>query len=275
MVNIKKRRYLTPTVVAILTILAFVLAACARTPAQSSPAPSSPEPTPTPMMTEIEEGKALYAQKCAVCHGPNGEGTALGPKVAGHSASAVKTQLRNPVGTMPAFTQAQLGDADANKVAVFIASLEPAMARPLEWEAAAPETMHHWMALLAIKTNDTADARHHLEDVLALIKEPVHETQTREALDLINQGKLHYAEHEIEEMAGGESPSGVTMQRFHLVLAMDGVKEQNAAMVKHHLEHFLIEATEEQKVIAGKALQLIQAADFHEAEHEIEELLKG
>ena len=95
------------------------------------------------------------------------------------------------------------------------------------------------------------------------------------ALNLIAQGKAHDAEHEIEEMAGAESPSGVTMQRFHLILVQRANEAKDAAEVKHHLDHFLIKATEKEKGIAREALELVEKGDFHEAEHEIEELLKG
>lgn len=255
--------------------LGLLPSACARRPVSPPPSPAPvTEPELAPTVTEVAEGKTLYVQKCAACHGASGEGTTVAPKVAGHSAQAVKLQVRNPVGTMPAFPQAQLGDADLGEIAAFIASLEPAKAPVMEWEKTAHETMHLWMALLSIKMNDPADAQHHLQDSLALIKEPVNKTKIEEALGLLKQGKLHEAEHEIEEIAGSESPSGVTMQRFHLVLAKHGVDNKDAGVAKHHLEHFLTKATEQQKVIAGKALQLIAEGNFHGAEHEVEALLK-
>ena len=129
------------------------------------------------------------------------------------------------------------------------------------------------MALLAIKEGNAEDARHHLEDVLTFIQEPMHGTETEKVLNMMAQGNLHDAEHEIEEMAGSEYPSGITMRRFHLLLAQRSVEAESAAEVTHHLEHFLVKATESEGEIAQEALELIEKGDFHEAEHEIEELL--
>lgn len=261
-------------------------------PAAMGPAPVAPEPMPMPPAGPaapppaaafspemLAEGRALFAKSCAACHGANGEGTAIGPKIAGHSIAATKTQVRNPVGSMPAFTAAQLSDADLEKVASFILSLGPALAPAADWETAAPETIHHWMALLAIKTNDIGDARTHLEEALTFVAEPKHRTDIRtdmeKALDLMVRGELYDAEDLIEEMAGAESPSGVTIQRFHLILVQRAVDEMNAAEARRHLERFAIKATDQQKALVREALEKIDANDFHEAEHEVEELLES
>ncbi|MBI2328990.1 MAG: cytochrome c [Chloroflexi bacterium] len=266
-----KKTKRTPSILlaifSVAVIPALLLAACGKATPVTTPPP--PPPTTAPQI----EGKALYTAKCAVCHGPNAEGTAAGPPIAGHSLSAVKMQVRNPMGNMPAFSPAQLGDSDLNEIAEFIASLGMAKAPVPEWEKQTTETMHHWMALLAIKGGDAADARHHLQDALTLIQEPVKKTEMEKALNMMAQGNMHDAEHEIEEMAGAESPSGITRQRFHLILAQRDVEAENATGVKHHLDHFIVKATEAEKRIAQEALELVEKGDFHEAEHEIEELL--
>ncbi|MBI4243408.1 MAG: cytochrome c [Planctomycetes bacterium] len=250
----------------VAVILVLLLPACRKaTPV----APPPPSPAAVPQI----DGKNLYTQKCAVCHGPNAEGTSVAPPIAGHSMSSVKMQVRNPMGTMMAFPPSQLSDRELDKIAEFIASLGEAKTPVQEWEKETTETMHHWMALLAIKDGDAEDAKHHLQDALTFVKEPMHKTETEKALNMIAQGKVHDAEHEIEEMAGAESPSGVTMQRFHLILAQRGVEAESATNVKHHLDHFVIKATEAEKKIAQEALELVGKGNFHEAEHEIEELL--
>lgn len=260
-----------------LLVLAVFLGACAR-PTPSPTPVARPTPTPLPLPptpTAVSEGKMLYDKNCAVCHGPSAEGTATAPAIAGHSMAAMMTQVRNPMGNMPAFPPAQLSNHDLEELAEYIAGLGPARAPVKEWEKAAPETMHHWMALLAIQSNDPQDATHHLRDALTFIQEPKHKAEMEKALKLIAEGNLHDAEHEIEEMAGAMSPSGVTMQRFHLVLAQRWVEAKDAARVKHHLEHFTVRAPEKEKKIAHEALELVEKGDFHGAEHEIEELLKG
>lgn len=199
----------SPGLFPITVILIPSLAACGQaTPAPL--APSSPPPSSPTAAPQIE-GKDIYTQKCAVCHGPNAEGTATAPAIAGHSMSATMTQMRNPIGTMPAFPSGQLSDQEANEIAEFIASLGKAEAPVQEWEKQTTETMHHWMALLAIKGDDVRDAEHHLQDALTFIKEAEKKTEMEKALDLIARGNMHDAEHEIEEMAGSESPSGISM----------------------------------------------------------------
>lgn len=266
----------------VVLLLLLVSAGCGGEGVTGVPATAAVTPTTgpaaaTPMaMPEdmFDEGQAAYAKGCAVCHGQEGEGTTLAPMVAGHSISAVKIQVRKPMGTMPSFSQAQLSDAELDEVAAFLSSLGEAEASVQDWEKAAPETMHYWLALLAIKTGDAQNAKHHLEDVLGFIREPVQRTKMEEALGMMGKGNMHDAEHEIEEMAGSESPAGISVQRFHLTLAMSGVEAENANEVKHHLDHFMAKATEEQKEIVKEALEKIEMNDFHEAEHEIEELMQ-
>ena len=53
----------------------------AATPAAPATAPASPPATPAPAAAtpaEIAAGRAAYARTCALCHGPAGQGTAMG-----------------------------------------------------------------------------------------------------------------------------------------------------------------------------------------------------
>lgn len=254
-------------VTGVLMAVVLALISCAPKPAVK-PAPVSPPPAPA------GEGGALYNQKCAACHGLAADGTAIAPAIAGHSIMALKMQVRDPMGKMPPFTIAQLSDSDLDKIADFVADLGSARAPVQDWEKAATETIHFWMALVSIKNRDVEDARHHLQDALAFIKEPMHKAEVEAALSMISQGNFHDAEHKIEDMAGSESPSGVTMQRFHLLLAQRGIQAKKADEVKHHLEHFIVKASEPEKAVVKKILELVAMVDFHEAEHEIENLLK-
>lgn len=272
--NSEKIKGLSPVLVvffSVAVILILLLVACSQaTPASS---PSSSTPAPSTEVTPQIKGKDIYTQKCAVCHGPDADGTSAAPAVAGHSISTTKTQVRNPMGTMPAFSPDQLSDEELDEIAEFISGMGMAKVPIQDWEKQTTEAIHDWMALIAIKDGDAADAKHHLQDALAFIKEPMHKTETEKALNLIAQGNMHDAEHEIEEMAGAESPSGITMRRFHLLLAQRSVEAENATEVKHHLEHFLVKATADEEGIVQEALELIEKDDFHEAAHEIEELL--
>jgi cytochrome c len=71
-------------------LFASIVVAGAACGGKSSPAPTTPAPTETasadPLTAQIDEGKALYTEKCAGCHGAAGEGTDKGPPVVGSEA---------------------------------------------------------------------------------------------------------------------------------------------------------------------------------------------
>ncbi|MBI4331464.1 MAG: cytochrome c [Chloroflexi bacterium] len=230
----------------------------------------------TPSAAMIAEGKALYAKSCVTCHGPNGEGTALGPKVAGHSALATKTQVRNPRGEMPAFPQLQLSEAHLEQLASYLASLAPPQTPAQQWEQAPTENIYYWMAMAAVKANDTPDAQHHLRDSLVYIDKPEYRAGVNKALDLLATGNTHDAGHEIEELVGTPAPSGISLPRFHIVLTMRALKARDAGEATHHLKHFQTRtALKETPTPVIRALDFIAKSDFHEAEHEVDKLLRG
>ena len=108
----------------------------------------SPTPTFTPrsLITPVPDvegdpnrGAVLYAENCAVCHGPNAEGrvgVALGqdwPAI--RPDLSIKTAIERgvPGSPMPAWSQAEggpLADEDINDIVAFILSL-PASTQPL------------------------------------------------------------------------------------------------------------------------------------------------
>ena len=91
---------------------------------------------------EVAQGKALFLNNCASCHGQNGEGqlqrqgTIIGPSLVGVGAAAVDFQVRT--GRMPAAGQgAQIrkhrvmySERESNLMAAFVASLAPGPAIP-------------------------------------------------------------------------------------------------------------------------------------------------
>ncbi len=48
-------------------------------------------------------GQVVFSQNCATCHGPDGKGGGIGPKLQGDkiSLAAIKVQIDTPRGTMP------------------------------------------------------------------------------------------------------------------------------------------------------------------------------
>ena len=91
--------------IAILTL--STLAACGKeeapTPEEQAPAPiveapATPEAAPAAPMTDAadnEHGRLKYGSVCAGCHGKNGEGQGIFPKVAGQTAETLAAKLRD------------------------------------------------------------------------------------------------------------------------------------------------------------------------------------
>jgi mono/diheme cytochrome c family protein len=65
-----------------LYLIPFLLLGCHKT----EPAPKAPEAPAATATAQIEQGKQLYVEHCAKCHGDGGQGTAKGPPVVGKEA---------------------------------------------------------------------------------------------------------------------------------------------------------------------------------------------
>src|SRR5262245_9129410 len=81
-------------------------------------------------------GKKLWESNELFCqngHGRDGEG-AFGPDLAGRGLSAAQflKAVRKPWGVMPAFTDAQLSDAEAASLAAYFGTLQK-VAEPAQW----------------------------------------------------------------------------------------------------------------------------------------------
>jgi mono/diheme cytochrome c family protein len=68
---------------------------------------------PLSAQDRADDGAAQFqGYGCAACHGPNGQGAALAPSIAGPglAAESFRAAVRRPRGAMPAFTAAALSD---------------------------------------------------------------------------------------------------------------------------------------------------------------------
>ncbi|WP_164017668.1 c-type cytochrome [Pyxidicoccus trucidator] len=104
------------TVLAALAVLA--LAACG--PARRGPAFGAPR-----QFTEQEqEGRVLFMRHCNQCH-PGGAG-GLGPSINNKPlpALAMRTQIRQGVGAMPAFTDEMLNDTQVDAIVAYLNELQ-------------------------------------------------------------------------------------------------------------------------------------------------------
>jgi ubiquinol-cytochrome c reductase cytochrome c subunit len=88
----------------------------------------------TPPASYIKPGAALFAQNCAVCHGPAAEGTSIAPNLIGVGPATVDFWVST--GRMPATSTAQveatrkpprLNKLQSLEVAAFVNSLDPAV----------------------------------------------------------------------------------------------------------------------------------------------------
>ncbi len=112
--------------VALFTLGNALLAGCGGKSEQTSSGTSTTQtqnqtqattPTPEPVASNVDEGAKIYAEKCSVCHGPNGKGdgpggAALNPKPRDHTDGKymnsrtdeqLLTVIHNGKGAMPAW----------------------------------------------------------------------------------------------------------------------------------------------------------------------------
>jgi len=123
-------------------ILALSLSACGKkeeaaapetapAPAIQAPAPmAAPAPETTTPAAGPFDAAATYNTVCASCHGPDGQGVATFPKLAGKTAEDVKAKLADykagktvgPQTAVMAPNAGKLSDSDIDAMAAYIAS---------------------------------------------------------------------------------------------------------------------------------------------------------
>jgi ubiquinol-cytochrome c reductase cytochrome c subunit len=112
--------------------LAAVLGSAGRAEATANAAQSQ----------QIEEGRVLFLENCASCHGLRSEGTSDGPTLIGVGAAAVDFQVgtgRMPLaapGAQAARAPVQFTDEEIAALAAYVASLSPGPAIPTEEQVA-------------------------------------------------------------------------------------------------------------------------------------------
>lgn len=72
---------------------------------------------------EVQQGKVLFNEYCNSCH-PNGT-AGLGPALNDKPLPgfAIRFQIRNGIGAMPAFSEEVISDEDSKKIAAYLKAL--------------------------------------------------------------------------------------------------------------------------------------------------------
>jgi uncharacterized cupredoxin-like copper-binding protein len=140
-----------------------------------------------------------------------------------------------------------------------------------ELQMDAATVLHHWQALAAVRAGQFADARHHVEHIIATIDEPDHVAAMESILAQIDAPEAHETEHEIEAMLAGRAAPELGLELLHLQMAIDSLAEAAGDGAAHHVEHFI--AASQDAHDAEAALQLIQQGGLHEGEEQLSVLL--
>jgi hypothetical protein len=110
-------------------------------------------------------------------------------------------------------------------------------------DADAEMILHHWQALTAIQTDDVRDAVHHVEHILERVRGD-HRATMLEVLENLDDGRLHLAEHAIEEMLSSEAEPNLSPGLVHVQMGLAALGRDDARAATHHVDHYLDVATE-------------------------------
>ncbi len=252
----------------------FIGAAVLFSLACASPEEVTPTLTPTPV-DHTAAGKQLFIDKgCAACHGQNAEGTDIAPALPGHNEEIVKRQVRSPLGSMPRSGPELISGDELEMIADYIGSLEHDDEHIEPVAMADALLMHHWMALDALDSDNPHEAEHHVVHIIETVIDPEHKSTTEDSLEDIKAGEHHDASHAIEEMIVTKAAPELTMNELYLQLTLVAIGGEDSVDAKHHLDHYIDMVTGDEKARGEEVIELLEQGNFHDAEHELEELLE-
>ena len=252
--------------------LFLLIAACGGIYGGDTPSaapPSSDGPT-----SAASEGQRLFtANGCSACHGPQGQGSAIAPGLAGHTAVQVKRQARAPLGLMPVFPPSKISNSELSQIAEYIESLAGDHVHMRIADPGVALAQHHWMTLFALEDDSPDEAVHHIDHIIDQVTGE-HLSQMKEAREETEGGHLHEAIHVIENMLAGVQVDDLTPSEMHASLARSSVLIDDIDGALHHLEH-LMEALSADPAVASQVAQirgLLESGEIGDAAHELEEL---
>jgi hypothetical protein len=134
-------------------------------------------------------------------------------------------------------------------------------------------TEHHWMALFAVEEEHQGEAVHHIDHIIELVTGD-HLARMQQTRQMVEQGNLHEAGHIVKDMLSGTPSLELSSEEMHLRLALSSTRIEEAAEAAHHLEHYLAVASPDSEGAASAAevMELLEAGDLADAEHELTEL---
>ncbi len=118
------------------------------------------------------------------------------------------------------------------------------------------------------------EAEHHISHILEFVTDPEHKAQMEDILEDIQAGHHHDASHDIQEMLVTKAKPELALQELHLQLALASMSSEDSVDAKHHLNHYIDMVTGDEKARGEEVIELLGQGNFHDAEHEVEELLE-
>lgn len=86
-----------------------------------------PTPAAQVAMGDASHGSSIFSANCASCHGANGAGGGIGPKLVGEKSrknyQATVAWIKNPQPPMPKLYPSPLSEKDVDDVAAYVQSL--------------------------------------------------------------------------------------------------------------------------------------------------------
>ena len=240
----------------------------------STPPPATVLATGPPLSAAASEGQRLFtASGCSACHGSVGQGSAIAPGLAGHTATQVKRQARAPLGLMPVFPPSKISNAELGYIADYIETLG---GEHVHMKVAGPgeaSAQHHWMTLFALEDDSPGEAVHHIGHIIDLVTGQ-HLAQMREAREATAGGSLHDAIHIIENMLAGVQVEDLTPSEMHARLARSSVLIDDVEGALHHLDHVMEQLSGDPAVAdhVAEIRGLLESGEMRDAAHELEEL---
>ena len=254
--------------------LAFFIAACGDGDAPSAAPTSTGPPSATAPPASMSEGQRLFTAKgCSACHGLEGQGSAIAPGLAGHTAAQVKRQARAPLGLMPVFPPSKISNAELNQIAEYIESLGGDHVHMRITDPGEALAQHHWMALFALEDDSRDEAVHHINHIIDQVTGE-HLSQMKEAKQESEGADIHEAIHIIENMLAGVQVDDLTTSEMHAALARSSVLIDDIDGVLHHLDHLMDSLSGDPAFVSQVAeiRDLLESGEMSDAAHELEEL---